>query len=135
MTTKEKVEVMQAYAEGKKIQYKLSRSSQQWDDWTLPRDPSWNWDELDFRIKPEHTYRPYKDTEEMIADFKKRFNVKVPQYALPMIWVEHKTTNRQSLISMLNIQKVILFGLLWDMERLFDECTYLDGSPCGIKEN
>lgn len=136
MTTKEKVEVMKAYAEGKKIQYKLSRSSQQWDDWTLPRDPSWNWDELDFRIKPEHTYRPYKDTEEMIEDFRKKVGMGKHELFLPSVWVKRKDDS--------DFAKLITefgYSCVWlsinrvgiSMSKLFQDYTYLDGSPCGIK--
>ena len=137
MTTQEKIEVMQAYAEGKKIEWRTIGSPKKWVEWTYSDEPSWNWVVNDYRIKPKPTYRPYKDTEEMIADFKKRFNAKVPPYAMPMIWVKRKDDS--------DIAKLITefgYSCVWlsinpvgiTMSKLFQDYAYLDGSPCGIKE-
>lgn len=51
MTTKEKIEVMNAYAEGKKIQFRTP-GDHDWLDWTCPDEPKWNWGGCDYRIKP-----------------------------------------------------------------------------------
>lgn len=134
MTTKEKIEVMKAYAEGKKIEWK-PKGCQGWDEWTFNEEPTWNWNECDFRIKPEPTYRPYKDTDEMIEDFKKRFNVEVPPYALPEIWVENKFSKVRRLITGFRVISVDIYDSEWSMNELFNRYTYLDGSPCGMKED
>lgn len=134
MTTQEKIEVMKAYDEGKKIQGRI-RAGEKWDD--CVGVPHWNWGINDYRIKPESKYRPYKDTEEMIADFKKRFNAKVPPYAMPMIWVRIKDdSDFAMLITEFGYRSVwcsvIQEGIpLW---KLFEDYVYLDGSPCGMKE-
>ena len=133
MTTQEKIEVMKAYLDGKNIQIRC-KTDTEWENWVVRGEPKWNWDTLDYRIKPESTYRPYKDTEEMIADFKKRFNVKVPLYAMPMIWVRKKDTKVRSHISEFSDYLVTICGVAWDMDKLFGRFTYLDGSPCGMKE-
>lgn len=73
-TTKEKIEVMTAYEEGKKIECK--NRDCRWTEWILPQEPAWNWAECDYRIKEESKYRPYKDTEEMINDFCERSGAK-----------------------------------------------------------
>lgn len=137
MTTQEKIEVMKAYADGKKIQWRTIDSPQEWVEWTFSDEPSWNWVVNDYRIKPESKYRPYKDTEEMIEDFKERFNVEVPQYAMPMIWIKMKDGS--------DFAKLITefgYSCVWcscsntgtPMKELFNGFTYLDGSPCGMKE-
>ena len=134
MTTKEKIEVMQAYAEGKKIQVR-EIGAKDWSNWGLSLEPDWNWCSCDYRIKPESKYRPYKDTEEMIADFKKRFNAKVPPYAMPMIWVKRKDgSNLAKLITGFRDKWVEIINAVGDIHILFVDYTYLDGSPCGIKE-
>lgn len=133
MTTQEKIEVMKAYAEGKKIQIK-ERNSGNWRDYGDILAPEWNWGDYDYRIKPEPTYRPYKDTEEMIEDFKKRFNAKVPPYAMPMIWVRNKTFKDCRLITVFRDKVVMIIVSGEDMKELFKDYTYLDGSPCGMKE-
>lgn len=51
-TTEEKIEVMQAYADGKKIEFKTMRFAA--DGWaTLVAPPVWNWVEYNYRIKQE----------------------------------------------------------------------------------
>ena len=133
MTTQEKIEVMQAYAEGKEIQTRC-KTDMEWADWVVRGEPKWNWEDLDYRIKPESTCRPYKDTEEMIEDFKKRFNVEVPPYAMPMIWVIKKVAKVRGHISEFSDSLVTICGVAWDTDKLFDRFTYLDGSPCGMNE-
>ena len=87
------------------------------------------------KVEKQPTYRPYKNTEEMIEDFKKRFNAKVPPYAMPMIWVKRKDgSNLAKLITGFRDKSIAINTSLWDMSDLFKYCTYLDGSPCGMKE-
>lgn len=131
MTTQEKIEVMKGYTEGKKIQWKF-KDCPEWDDCT--GEPSWNWLLDDFRIKPEEKYRPYKNTEEMIEDFKKRFGVEVPPYAMPMIWVEYKPLKERKLITGFKDKVVVIAASVWGIDDLFEDYTYLDGSPCGKLE-
>lgn len=133
MTTQEKIEVMRAYLDGKDIQIRC-KTDTEWENWVVRGEPKWNWDTLDYRIKPESTYRPYRDTEEMIADFKKRFNAKVPSYAMPMIWVRNKTFKDCRLITVFRDKVVMIIVSGEDMKELFKDYTYLDGSPCGMKE-
>ena len=49
-TTKEKIAVMQAFMDGKKLQI---LSNDDWTDWNPTCDPVWNWERGDYRIKPE----------------------------------------------------------------------------------
>lgn len=87
------------------------------------------------KVEKQPTYRPYKNTDEMIEDFKKRFNVEVPQYSMPMIWVKHKGTNVLGLVSEFGVCSVVrIFDAGRSMNELFGSYTYLDGSPCGRKE-
>lgn len=57
MNTKEKIEVMQAWLDGKTIQLK-TKGHREWTDWVFrgaddTDEPSWRWDEYDYRIKPK----------------------------------------------------------------------------------
>lgn len=57
MNTKEKIEIMQAYVEGKTVQNKKRCSPEaNWKDYTSCNEPYWNWGEFDYRIKPEVLY-------------------------------------------------------------------------------
>lgn len=134
MTTQEKIEVMKAYAEGKKIQWS-PKDTPDWND--CVGCPDWNWGVIDYRIKPEPNYRPYKDTEEMIEDFRKKVGMGYPKLFLPSVWVKRKDGS--------DFAKLITefgYSCVWisvnpvgiTMSKLFQDYTYLDGSPCGMKE-
>lgn len=51
MNTKEKIEVMQAYLDGKKIEYCPSYGV--WTEFSNANDPVWEWGNTQYRIKPE----------------------------------------------------------------------------------
>lgn len=50
-TTQEKIKVMQAFCEGKAIQYRKKDSLNQW--YNVGVEPIWDWNQVDYRIKPE----------------------------------------------------------------------------------
>ncbi len=86
----------------------------------------------------EKTIRPYKDTDEMIEDFKRRFNANIP-----FIWIKSKgmEENKHLITRFSDADKVTKVTINLEMVvytirlyTLFDDYTYLDGSPCGIEE-
>lgn len=129
MTTQEKIEVMKAYTEGKKIQVR-EIGAEHWSNWILSLEPDWNWFSCEYRIKPENKYRPYKDTDEMIEDFKRRAEIATNKMSLPWIWIKSKKDGYRFLLSVFGA--VAVDGITFS--DLLDEYTYLDGSPCGMKE-
>ena len=56
---REAAKVMEAYANGKKIQY-LNDDN----EWIDAPNPLFDWDNCVYRIKPEDTYRPFETKEE-----------------------------------------------------------------------
>ena len=88
----------------------------------------------------EETYRPYETTDEMIEDFKERakkhYNAnffKCPMFHTS-IWVKDKKSNSKYLISAFGEIDVYLSSIdEYSLELLFEDFTYLDGSPCGKK--
>ena len=50
MTTEEKIAVMAAAAAGKAIEMRLLSSPAKW---CLTKDPWWNWQHCEYRVKPE----------------------------------------------------------------------------------
>ncbi|MDO4800918.1 MAG: hypothetical protein Q4A15_02010 [Prevotellaceae bacterium] len=127
MTTEEKIKVMQAHIDGEYIEFRI-KGEKLWEDCGIP---AWNWQEFEYRTKPKlkrPTYRPYKDTDEMIADYKERFKVDVPPYAIPLIWIESEITR---LITDYIKWDCYTGNTKWSMLELFEICTYLDGSPIG----
>lgn len=86
----------------------------------------------------EEKYRPYKDTEEMIKDFLERYNsyngnsnMGNPMYN-PLIWIKRTGSQYAELIVAIGDKKVCA-NAVYTLDMLFDDFTYLDGSPCGIK--
>ena len=82
----------------------------------------------------EKKWRPYKNCHEMIADFKKRFNVCCPDYTVPLIWAKSNIDTLTSLVTDFCIDKIYMSNLEMYLEGLFKDYTYLDGTPCGIEE-
>ena len=50
MTLREKIEVMEAFERGEEIEIKHRDSAM---DWTLTKQPLWDWSKSTFRIKPK----------------------------------------------------------------------------------
>jgi hypothetical protein len=125
---KELLPLMQAYSEGKVIQYQNNRG--EWEDM---ESPDFACDAIYYRVKSEETYRPYRDCDEMIADFMRRSDIQV----MPSIWIKHKIT--KNILLIIGFEKtscsvVCANDLLLDFEELFNNFTYLDDTICGVKE-
>lgn len=82
----------------------------------------------------EKKWRPYKNTSEMIVDFKERFKVSYSDYELPSIWVEHKISRVKCLITDFCTTVINMSSDDILLSKLFDSYMYLDGSPCGVQE-
>ena len=124
-------EIMKAYVEGKQLQYKYYT----FDAWTDCDNPQFNFELFQYRIKPkEPTYRPYKDCEEMIADFNKRFPSGQPNCSMPLIWLRDKDGDRLLVHGFLTIAVELSEYIFTTLVELRNKFTYLDGSPCGKKE-
>lgn len=83
------------------------------------------------KIKKEPEYRPYRDTDEMLADCTTRFNKISAANSMPLIWVRSKTTCLRTLVTGYDLYSVVFSGTKTGFRDLFDNYTYLDGSPCG----
>lgn len=133
-TTKEMAEIMLAFERGEQIQCRMKTIPEN-DDWTtMTQEPEWNWSDFDYRVKPKPTYRPYKNTAEFLSAQKEHgMNIRLKKhnyYGLPLY-----ITN-------------ILIGIQWpqgdgstvdidvsyEWKQLFENFTWDNGSPCGIKK-
>lgn len=122
MTTNEMIAVMQAYADGKEIEF---RSAYTKEEYVKCFNATWNWAEFDYRIKhdpkPESEYVPYDNVKEVDRDR----------------WVYNK--NRRSLhriggIGCEDDNTILIIGDGWkSLDKLFRDYTYEDGSICGKK--
>lgn len=112
--------IIQAFAEGKTILV------QEDIDWCyLGNESDFNLNPQRYRIKPEPKYRPFKDAEECWQEMQKH---------QPFGWV--KASHGQFLITGLR-KDVVAFGINnnWqDYNYMFNNYTFADGTPFGIKE-
>lgn len=53
MDTRQQIEIMQAYLDGKTIQFKSNFGTNDWYDFPPKSEPSWDWYSYAYRIKPE----------------------------------------------------------------------------------
>ena len=85
---KEFYPIMQAFAEGRIIECRTKPSfiegSDVPNDWTEMKEIEF-WKHTEYRIKPETTYRPFKDAEECWAEMQKH---------QPFGWVKDKDTQK-----------------------------------------
>ena len=119
--------VMQAFADGKEIQY-VNSEGRVSDKDTMFDDVSYA---FRYRIKPEPTYRPFRNTEECWEEMQKHH---------PFGWLMHKGYRHQITSMTAN------FGVFCDngcdngcdnltlTGYLYDGWTFADGTPFGIKE-
>lgn len=129
MTVKEKIEVMQAFVNGNQIEGKSKRS----DEWKLVENPVWDWGINEYRVKHEPMYRPYINTNEMIFDWMERFGSYDTKVVMPPIWVMCGET--RSMVTDYLPDFVYAYATSLSMQDLYEDYTYLDGTPCGKEVN
>ena len=127
--TVERIKVMQAFVEGKQIQYKDSDGN-----WKDVNDPMWS-SVNEYRIKPESKYRPFANAEECWREMQKH---------QPFGWIK-KTCGHCNFLHIMElystgilINNVDSFGSFRNLIKTYDsdfaETTFADGTPFGIKE-
>ena len=126
---KELLPIIQAWAEGKSIQYQTDSKS--WSDITKDLYPC-NHPSL-YRIKPEPKYRPFKSKEECWNEMMKH---------QPFGFIINKYNNDYCSICRVFKDEKGISGITftsnsysnWDMEIVYDRFNFADGTPFGIKE-
>ena len=76
MKTEEKIKVMQAFVDGKAVQFRkaMHNLNSEWEDFDSCIEPSWEWGSLDWRIKPQPKIiyvNEYSDGKHMAFDKKR----------------------------------------------------------------
>ena len=117
---KELLPIIQAFAEGKTIEFKNA-----FGNWTNCNEVLFNYPPKDYRIKPEPKYRPFVDKEECWKEMLKH---------QPFGWL--KAYYGHFLITGIKDTKAT-FGVNdnWlDIDYIFRNYKFIDGTPFGIKE-
>ena len=115
---KELLPIIQAWAEGKNIQF---LSDGEWHDinqadFTCYPDK--------YRIKPEPKYRPFKSQEECWEEMMKH---------QPFGWIKRINGNDLFRISSVNCGGITTL-VYYRFSISFEQFTFIDGTPFGIKE-
>ena len=128
---KRRAELYSALADGKTIQVQNPNGGE-WFDVKIGTLRSIS-EELNYRIKPEPKYRPFKTQEECWNEMLKHqpfsFVVNkdsVDYFSICRVFKDEKGISRITFIS--NPYSG------WDMEIVFDRFNFADGTPLGIKE-
>ena len=121
--------ILQAFAEGKDIQFQ-SAIDGRWEDTSdnpgvISMDVKW-------RIKPEPTYRPFKDAEECWQEMQKH---------QPFGWIQDKDCNDFKLfVFSIDDDGVMIADYdnaasLESFEVIYLNYTFADGTPFGVRED
>ena len=125
---KELLPIMQAFAEGKTIEYRESGGA-----WKVAHAPTWS-SCLFYRIKPEPRYRPFKTQEECWQEMLKH---------QPFGWLKSKKNGSFCCIGEVSwsdafrdvhITYSTNESLAHSTISVFNEYTFADGTPFGIRE-
>ena len=120
---KKMLPILQAFADGKTIESRCIKGDKSL--WYDDEDPSFD-NDLEYRIKPEPKYRPFKDAEECWQEMQKH---------QPFGWVNYNGYHANiaavmsSAITFVNNKGYTLF-----FQQAFEGCTFIDKQPFGIKE-
>lgn len=119
---KELLPIVQAFVEGKTIEFRTNSISK-WIETTTPK-----FDLLhEYRIKPEPKYRPFRNKEECWNEMLEH---------QPFGWVKHTSSNEYfySILEVVDDGCVFVYGPMVPFDEAYEFNTFADGTPFGIKE-
>ncbi len=125
--------IIQAFAEGKEIEFRSKGFDEEWKK--VNEIPGLSYSSFDYRVKPEPKYRPFKDADECWQEMLKHE---------PFGWVVIIENN---LSIKYNIQALVQDGVKstavltddvmsekFPFEGVLQKFTFVDGTPFGIKK-
>ena len=118
--TKKLLPIIQAYAEGKAIEYSSDGKC-----WIETRYPSWN-PYLIYRIKPGPKYRPFKTKEECWDEMHKHSDFGWVKFCNSICFIQNISFNKITVISDEEICPT-------SFEGGFTNMKFADGTPFGVK--
>lgn len=126
---KEFYPILQAYAEGEIIECRTKPgtiSAGIPNEWTEIKEIGF-WNGIEYRIKPDQKYRPFKDAEECWKEMQKHH---------PFGWIKGKEDEYHTFITTVdNNDEMSLSGNSgWSFLGIMNNYTFADGTPFGMKE-
>ena len=124
---KEFYPILQAFAEGKVIESRTKPSSVKGtdipNDWTEMKEIEF-WNNIEYRIKQEPTYRPFNDAEECWQEMMKH---------QPFGWVKSTLFKDFALVKRVTTLYVEINRDIIDYKDALDKFTFADGTNFGVK--
>lgn len=120
---KEWMPIIQAWAEGKPIQYQINPGSWVTDinkDIYTSNPPS------NYRVKPEPNYRPFKSQEECWNEMMKH---------QPFGWVKEINSEMLYLINGISNMCIVIMEDISSFKEALNIYEFKDGTPFGIRED
>lgn len=123
--------ILQAFAEGKVIETRtdpnvVGKGLEDMNDWTEMNEIE-HWNNIQYRVKPEPTYRPFKNAEECWQELLKH---------QPFGWIKGKEGEHHSLITSIiaDEEEVYINGISgFVLDEIMEHYTFVDGLPFGVK--
>lgn len=132
---KEFYPILQAFAEGKTIETRRKPTTDnngvtkdgwfEFNDWTEMKELEY-WVNVEYRIKPEQKYRPFANAEECWNEMLKH---------QPVGFMKFKDTE-SGYYMLTSIARGVGVGIndsLFSYDRVFDDYTFADGTPFGVR--
>ena len=114
--------IVKAYSEGKTIEYLTTK-----DKWVELEDPEFNYNASLYRIKPEPTYRPFKNADECWEEMKRHE---------PFGWIKRISNNEYIYINRITQFHIGYSQMMYiGFNLAFSKFQFPDGTPFGIREN
>ena len=133
---KEFYPILQAFAEGKTIETRRKPKADnngvtkdgwfEFNDWTEMKELEY-WVNVEYRIKPEPKYRPFKNAKECWNEMQKH---------QPFGWIKGKESWYCSLITSIiaDEEEVYINGISgFVLDEIMEHYTFSDGTPFGVK--
>ena len=124
---KEFYPILQAYAEGKVIESRTKPSTVKGtdvpNDWTEMKEIEF-WNNTEYRVKPESTYRPFKNGEECWQEMQKH---------QPFGWVKSTLFKDFDLVQRVTTLYVEINREIIDYKDALEKFTFADGTNFGVK--
>ena len=125
---KEFYPILQAFAEGKVIETRtdpnvVGKGLEDMNDWTEMNEIE-HWNNIQYRVKPEPTYRPFANAEECWAKMLKHE---------PFGWVKSTLFKDLALVQRVTTLYVEINRDIIDYKDTLEKFTFADGTPFGVK--
>ena len=120
--------ILQAFADGKVIETRtdpnvVGKGLEDMNDWTEMNEIE-HWNNIQYRVKPEPTYRPFKDAKECWSEMLKH---------QPFGWVKSTLFKDLALVQRVTTLYVEINRDIIDYKYTLEKFTFADCTPFGVK--